>query len=377
MSSMTSQSSPLSQAALSTQQLTVMTSSSVDMSRGEEGGALMSADVLWKSFSIMDYVLYVLEVVGLILNALNIAVMTRPSMRSPTSPFLVALSVLQFVYISIRFFPAVYNISNPMSFTDFFFLINNIYINNYGLTSLRRSMYCFQCFISTERLLAVWLPLKAKQFLLVRRPWLFILTTPVIVSLAHIYYPFRIEVFETTSPTNNETIYSFRYSEHYLRHPEYFNILGIVTKAVFVYVTLMMLIVLNLAMIGVIRRSASVRRRMNTNVDLDAAQKRESQMTMTILVSTLIFVVLCLPTASSSLAADTAPKSYGAFTSQRNLFLFMNKFAALLFTFAFSTDFFTYISLSSAYRNTLLRMLKIRRNRKPEVLSTKEVSSKS
>ncbi|KAL8557929.1 hypothetical protein ACOMHN_066231 [Nucella lapillus] len=372
MSTMTSQTSPLSQAALSTQQLTVVTSSSEDMSGGEGGGGLMSADVLWKSFSVMDHVLYVLEgfniylpfqVVGLILNALNIAVMTRPSMRSPTSAFLVSLSVLQFVYITIRFIAAVYGIFNPVGFTDFFFLVNNIYINNYVLTSLRRAMYCLQCFISAERLLAVWLPLKAKQFLLVRRPWLFICLTPVVVFLAHLHVALKIEIFETRNE-RNQTVHSFRYSQHYQRDPEAFNQLSIAMKVVFVYLTLLMLIVTNLAMIHIIKRSASARKKMNTNVDMSAAQKRENQMTLTIVVSTVIFVVLCLPTVSSSLAANAAPHSYGPFSPHRHLYLFLNRFGGLLFVLAFSTDFFTYVSLSTTYRNTLLRMLKMKNDRK-------------
>ncbi|KAL8593118.1 hypothetical protein ACOMHN_018044 [Nucella lapillus] len=363
--------SPLNQFTGSSQQYPV-SSASAEVREGIE--ELMSADVYWRAFPVMDQVLYVLEAIGLVLNVINIVVMTRPSMRSPTSTFLVALCVLQLVYIFISLIPAIHRIFKPLEFTDAFYLINSIYIINYGLSCLRRSMYCFQIFISAERLLAVWLPLKAKQFLLVRRPWLFILTTPVIMFFAHIYYPLRLEVFETKN-SNNQTIHSFRYTDHYRQHSELFNALGIVTKALFVYLALLVLIVLNLAMIAVIRRSSSLRTKMSTNVDVDAAQKRENQMTLTIVVSTVIFVVLCLPTVTSSLAANAAPHSYGPFTLQRYLFLFMNKFGGLLFVLAFSTDFFTYVSLSTAYRDTLLRMLKLKRQK--DTLASLDVGAKS
>ncbi|KAL8593131.1 hypothetical protein ACOMHN_018057 [Nucella lapillus] len=334
-----------------------------EINNDDDGEVLLSADVYWRAFPVTAQVLYVLGGIALVLNALNIIVMTRPSIRSPTSTFLVALSVMQLVYTVVRLIPAIHRIFKPLVFTDYFYLINSIYIINYVLTSLRRSMYCLQCFISAERLLAVWLPLKAKQFLLVRRPWLFICLTPVVVLLAHLHVALKIEIFETRNE-RNQTVHSFRYSQHYQRDPEAFNQLSIAMKVVFVYLTLLMLIVTNLAMIHIIKRSASARKKMNTNVDMSAAQKRENQMTLTIVVSTVIFVVLCLPTVSSSLAANAAPQSYGPFSPHRYLYLFMNRFGGLLFELAFSTDFFTYVSLSTAYRNTLLRMLKLKKDRK-------------
>ncbi|KAL8557930.1 hypothetical protein ACOMHN_066232 [Nucella lapillus] len=288
-------------------------------------------------------------------------VMSRRSMRSPTTTFLLALSVLQLCYITLSLLPALYRIFNPLDVTDAFYIINGIYVANYFMTSLRRCMYCLQCFVSTERLLAVWFPLKAKQFLLVRRPWLFIFLTPVVVFLVNIHVPLKLEMWKKTTDVKNETIYTFRYSDHYRRHPEVFKELNIVTKSVFVYLTLCVMMATNLAMICVLIRSRNVRRQMNTTVDTQAAHKRESQMTMTILVSTLIFVVLCLPTVTNSLAYNAVPESYGPFSPRyRHIFLFVQKLGTVCFILAFSTDVFTYVGLSSAYRNTLLRMLKIK-----------------
>ncbi|KAL8619243.1 hypothetical protein ACOMHN_050024 [Nucella lapillus] len=329
---------------------------------------LLSADVYRRALPVLDRMLIVLQAIGLILNVTNIIVLTRPSMRSPTSRFLVAQSVLQLLYIVLRPLPALQRVFQTIVLTDLFYLIHGIYIINYALACLRRSMYCLQCLVSVERLLAVWMPLKAKQFLLVRRPGVFIVATPVLVFLVHIHITVQMEVFETTNPGNNRTVYSFRFTEHYRRYPQYFDGLGIALKTIFAYMSLLLLLVINVAIVGILKRSASTRKEMKTNVNADAAERRQSQMTLTILVSTFIFVFLCLPTASNSLATNVVPRSYGPFTKNRHLFLFINSFGVLLFFLAFSTDVFTYMFLSSAYRNTLLSILRMKRTR--ETLSS-------
>lgn len=81
--------------------------------------------------------------------------------------------------------------------------------------------------------------------------------------------------------------------------------------------------------------------------------RRELQLTITILVSTILFVLLNLPTVSNSIAYNAYPVTYGPFSVQKYLFYFLQDFGGVCFLLTFSTDFFTYVALSSAYRSCL------------------------
>ncbi|PVD21416.1 hypothetical protein C0Q70_19589 [Pomacea canaliculata] len=105
--------------------------------------------------------------------------------------------------------------------------------------------------------------------------------------------------------------------------------------------------------IAVLKKHSEHRRQMKTNVDARASQMRELQLTITILVSTILFVLLNLPTVSNSIAYNAYPVTYGPFSVQKYLFYFLQDFGGVCFLLTFSTDFFTYVALSSAYRSCL------------------------
>ncbi|XP_070199800.1 FMRFamide peptide receptor frpr-18-like isoform X2 [Littorina saxatilis] len=290
-------------------------------------------------------------------------------MRSPTTSFLLAVSILQLVYILLHMPENFFNYFHAQSSSTRFYLLYSIYVSNYCLPCARRCMYVLQLFVSVERLLAVLVPLRARQFLLVRRPRVFILATPLLVFLAHIHVCLKLEVYHaTTTGQGNKTTYSYRFTAAYERYPRLFDIVSIVLKSLFVYLSLLLLLVVNVTVLVVLRRYTGRRGQLTTNMDTNVARRREKQMTLTILVSTLIFIALCLPTASNSLVFNVIPGSYGPLIPKhRYLFFFIQKFGSLCFLLAFSTDFFTYIALSSMYQNTLRGMLG--RRKEPEMVT--------
>nr|KAG5687260.1 hypothetical protein BaRGS_016435 [Batillaria attramentaria] len=315
----------------------------------------MSQDVYLSAQEVLDGVKKGLQALGLVLNVLHVIVMTRKSMRSPASRYMVSMSVVQLIYIVLSLVSTVHRLLTPRVMTDVFYLVYTIYVGNYVMSCLRRLLYVLHCLVSTERLLAVLMPLKAKGYAIVTRPGLFIAVATVVVFVCNVHVALKLEVYET-SDTDNSTFHSYRYTDVYVRHPHLLDTLNVASKVVFVYGTLLFLVVANIVLIVALRRHATKRREIVS--DMDTRQRRERQMTVTILVSTLVFTFLCLPTVSNSVAYNLIPESYGPFTSHQYLFQFVQTLGAACYLLAFSTDFFTYVFLSTAYRNTLMRMLR-------------------
>lgn len=86
--------------------------------------------------------------------------------------------------------------------------------------------------------------------------------------------------------------------------------------------------------------------------------RRDRQMTITILVSTSLFILLCLPTATNSAVYNVLTESYGPFSLHRYLFYFLQDFGGVCFVLAFSVDFFTFFALSSTYRIAFFQILR-------------------
>ncbi|KAK7446250.1 hypothetical protein BaRGS_00040279 [Batillaria attramentaria] len=340
------------------------------------GEELMSEEVYTSANLVLGRVVYSLQALALVSNVINVLVMTRRSMRSSASRYLVSMSVVQLIYIVLLLVPTVHGLLTPRVMTDVFYLAYTIYVKNYVMSCLRRVLYVLHCLVSVERLLAVLLPLKAKNYVIVMKPVIFIVVTPIVIFIAHIHVALKLEVEEVVGE-DNSTFHSYRYTDLYLRHPHLFSTLNVASKVIFVYGTLLFLVVANVVLIVALRIHAAKRRQMDTNINVSAARRRERQMTVTILVSTLIFTVLCLPTVSNSVVYNLVPESYGPFTTHRYLFQFVQSLGGACYVLAFSSDFFTYVSLSSAYRNTLLRMVKRMTRRGAEDVTKTSVSGMS
>lgn len=196
--------------------LLIMTKQEIQMGRGQTQGAavsspkpdmtsaeasvsqvrpMMSLDTYTQVSVSLDQVMYAFQVLAIIFNILNIIVLTKSSMRSPATMYSVALSVIQLLYVALTLVTTLNNLARPgPKLNDLFYLVYSIYVGNYVMPSFRRCIYSLRCLLSLERLLAVALPLKAKQFVIVTRPHLFILATSVVVFIANIHVCFKLEV---------------------------------------------------------------------------------------------------------------------------------------------------------------------------------------
>lgn len=143
----------------------------------------------------LEQMMYTFQVIAIVFNIINVIVLTRKSLRSQAVYYSVALSVIQLFYVFLSLVSILNNLIRPgPKLNDLFYLVYSVYVANYVMVSVRRCIYCFRCFVSLERLLAVAIPLKAGQFLIVSNPVVFVFTTPVIVGITSIHVCFKLEV---------------------------------------------------------------------------------------------------------------------------------------------------------------------------------------
>lgn len=232
---------------------------------------LMGMQTYLKATDVLKQATYASEAIAIVFNIINVCVLSSRRMRSPTMAYVVALSVAHLVYTFVSLVDTFRQLVIPYSLKDVFYLTYGIYISNYLLSCIARIINGYHCLMCLERLLAVLVPLKARQFRLVRSPLLFIFLMPVVTFLAHIHVCLKLEVFQVTAP-DNSTYPFYRYTSMYLRNPEPFDNLSIAVKSIFVYGQLLVLMVGSILTIAVLKKHSEHRRQMKTNVDARASQ---------------------------------------------------------------------------------------------------------
>nr|KAG5713063.1 hypothetical protein BaRGS_021857 [Batillaria attramentaria] len=181
---------------------------------------------------------------------------------------------------------------------------------------------------------------------------------PTSLFLCHFYIALKYEVYPSVVLENGEILYAFRFTDAYASNMAALDKWALVNKVIFVYVVLLLGLVVNVMLVVALHRHRRSRQEMMTSDDTNIRKRQEREITITILVSSLVFTTLGLPIASNSLAGQVLPPgSYGFFSARCHTFLFVQLVGSTLFALSFSTDFCTFVIFSSAYRVTLRRVL--------------------
>ncbi|ESO99435.1 hypothetical protein LOTGIDRAFT_158520 [Lottia gigantea] len=300
------------------------------------------------------YLTFVTQVLVVLVCTINIIVFSRRPMRSPTSAYLIALNSTELLSVTSGVMTSVVGfIFGDKAFVSYGYLFMGLYMSNYFTVATRRCTFVFTCLVAAERFLAVAFPLKSKHMKLVRKPIIFILATVTLSFVFHLFSVLKYNLVPYLSPNSNETFWKFQFTKIFLENKANMESWSIASKIIFVYIQLIGCLILNIGIVIALKRHRMNRLRLNSSEDVSKVAQ-EKQTTVTILVSTFVFVLLALPVNTSSVVANLDSTNYGLNTKNHYLFYAILHLGGWFELLSDCTNFISYIVLSTQFRLTFI-----------------------
>ncbi|KAK7465029.1 hypothetical protein BaRGS_00037814 [Batillaria attramentaria] len=302
---------------------------------------------------------YVILPFALVATVCNVVVFMQKALRSSTSKYVIALSLAQILtlLIDIGLHVMLASIQGNVA-KHYVYFAYGLYIFNYVII-IRRGSFIVMCLVSLERMYAIVRPLHIKSFVLVRHPLLFIFGTYSLTIGYHFYIPARYAIRESKL-SDGSTVYFRTLTTFYVKNQKEMDNFAISAKVIFSYLPLLFLVILNVATVFFLRLLSSARQNLKTTMNAKEEEKRQRQMTITILGATIGYVVLSLPFALVALINNFHPV-YNFQGPERNLLLVLQEISYECILLSCFTDFLSFLLLSSAFRRTFLRVFHLNR----------------
>ena len=151
-------------------------------------------------------------------------------------------------------------------------------------------------------------------------------------------------------------VYRFQYTDSYEANPDIADGFGSAAPVLMTYIPLLALMAINVATVWALRRHNVKTKRVQSSADEESRGQRERQMTLTILATTVSYVVLSLPYAFHNVFKN-AGLGYNKRQKYENLFYVMRRTAFNLTLLSCAIDFVCFLVLSSSFRKTFFRLL--------------------
>ncbi|KAK6177129.1 hypothetical protein SNE40_015295 [Patella caerulea] len=314
---------------------------------------LVSMETYDSLYSMVSYFMYPLTFVGFVFCALGAVVYSTKPMRSPTSIYLVALNLSELANVLITMaLETTGVIYGQKSTTSLVHLTVRLYFSIYLGTAFRRATYCLSLLLSAERCIAVVSPLKSQHFKIVKNPVISVICVTVVSILFHVFVALKYVVVSYQSPTTNETLWKFQFTEIFLASRLEYEAWSISSKVMFVYAVLLGCLISNFVTVITLRRHSKARKNM---VATNCARNNDRRITVTVLVSTFVIVILALPSNVSSLVENTAA-GYGTNTKEHYLFHTIMRIGKLCELTSNCLGFVFYMILSSQFRKVFFEI---------------------
>ncbi|XP_046561094.1 sex peptide receptor-related protein 2-like [Haliotis rubra] len=313
-------------------------------------------EATFKTFlTVTGYIQVPLTIIALATNFCNVVVFCQKRMKSPTSTILLALCISEVLFLTTDIIASIMDlIYGDKALSKRIYLYYGLYVSNYASVALRRVGFCYTCLVSAERFIAVTFPLHAKSMRLVKNPGVVCALIMVVGLLAHIFSPLKYIVISYQA-ANNTTAYRFEHTSMYVKDKLHFENASIASKFIFVYFMLLGCLFFNLLIVISLRRHSKGRQSIKTSQNSEQAQKREMQTTITIMASTVVYVILALPTNTNSIINNFSD-DYGIFAREHFLFFLVGRVGNVCELVSNFTNFFFYIVLSATFRETFLQV---------------------
>ncbi|KAL8591338.1 hypothetical protein ACOMHN_052604 [Nucella lapillus] len=321
---------------------------------------------------VVDVVTIVVEMVSLALTAASAWVYALRNMRCTTAVYLAAMNVLDTLggalVTCIRLWRYVEG-SRAVSTLAYSYV--SMAGAHYLALSCRRSVYCLSVIVSMERFFVISFPLKARYFKIIQFPKLTVLILTTIVFTFHIYLPLKYQVLPLASTRGG---YRVGYTASYRENVQIYEAVSNSAKFIFAYIPLCFGLAMSLALLVALRRHAVTRASLQEKVVVVMVNKREEaekegqvkkkvnrrsaerQLARTILLSTLLFILLSLPSNTAHLVS-TYHDTFGFLKLDDRLYRLTSRFSYLALVLSRYTNFLSYVCLSTAFRQNLRRIL--------------------
>ncbi len=307
----------------------------------------------------LTYVKIIVDCVGLVANSLNVAVFHAQG-HSYINCYLMSISICGAIASLVYMISDLYiQILGTAAFsTAFFIQFSYLSVNIYLSPVLHRTLNMLVLFVSIARLLIVLFPLKAKEFVYMRFPRTIIVCTVLVIAAYHSFSPLRYVMVEKTA--GNQTYNGFVMSSLFKENEVTLRTLAAVSNALFVYLPLGAGLVVNIVVVVALKRHSLKRREMSSNTESAAIARSERNTTITVVTSSFVFLFLSLPRSSLSILFNDRPDLFGRGKPYEYLSTILGDAVYTLITISLSSDFFTFVSLSTSFRKTFFRLLHIR-----------------
>ncbi|PVD32026.1 hypothetical protein C0Q70_07452 [Pomacea canaliculata] len=294
-----------------------------------------------------------------IVNLIKTAVFAQKCMRKASSgKFMLALSSSHFTWLLFRVLHSIAKraITDPEKVYayDMFVLYVGISVGNV----LYRSCLFIACLMSSERLYAVSRPLHIKQFILARRPLLFVFAIFLLTACYHMYVPLQY-TFYMVSGINGTKIVVFGYTDWYFGNRNIVNGFSAAGKIIFIFVPLVWISAFNALVVYFLRRHSDDYKTVQRTADEEAISRHDRQMTLTILACTAGYVIFILPATLHFLALTVVPE-YNYTGRLENMVRLMEEVQDFCLQLSFMSDFLSFLLLSKAFRDCLMHLLMCR-----------------
>lgn len=161
---------------------------------------------------------------------------------------------------------------------------------------------------------------------------------------------------QVLSSRTGQEVYVIQYTDSYKANPDIADGFGAAAPVLMTYIPLLTLMAINVATVWALRRHNVKTKRVQSSADEESRGQRERQMTLTILATTVSYVVLSLPYAFHNVFKN-AGLGYNKRQKYENLYLVMRSTAFALTLLSCAIDFVCFFVLSSSFRRTFFRLL--------------------
>ncbi|XP_076441152.1 uncharacterized protein LOC143280404 [Babylonia areolata] len=310
----------------------------------------------------------VFEAVSVLLTGLSTYIYSLPNMRCPTAKYLIALngvdSIAGFIITLFRTWQNTDSGATSRASFHYVSMFGALFVT----VACKRMVYCFTLLLSVERFFVIAFPVKSRYVRIVHSPKLVIAILVLAVQTYHVYLPLKYQVRRRTDTES----FTMTHSALYLENRQVFENLATAAKVLFSYVPLVLCLALSVTLVVALRRHGAARRSLQEkrHSDTERADGAERQLATTIWVSSLLFALLSLPSNTVQVVASFHPE-FRFLGRQHHLYLLLRQLASLCLVATRYTNFLAYLSLSTAFRRNLLRLLACKKVEPPLLTVTR------
>ncbi|KAK7496767.1 hypothetical protein BaRGS_00011976, partial [Batillaria attramentaria] len=323
---------------------------------------LLSDDQRELSDVIQEKISLVAVAISLPLTFCNVIVFLQKDMRNATSLYVVGLSIAQLLYLIRHVIEYTLRAALPDSRNNFWYWSYMYYYVYFGMVA-KRGSHVVTCLVSMERLYAVFRPLHIKDFFLSKRPFLCLVSAYLVAGVLHVYTLVKFSVQAVSGSKAGKTVYNIQLSSMYKRHQESYDALGLAAKGILTFMALPVQLVLNVLTIWALRRHNMATKRVQSSASEEAKIQKERQLTVTILATTVSYLILTLPWALHALFHSIFTE-YWELGKYGNIHVVIGDFGANLTYVSCGVDFACFYGLSSNFRRTFFKLFGIQRVKK-------------